>query len=307
MSLLVHRTSPLHSIQDNGRFGYQSVGATPAGPLDMMAFAWANHALKNPINTPVIELIRGGFVAEFKADTSFILTGAECHAKLDGQPCPGWMTQQACRGQQLYIATPQTGQITYLAVAGGFLVPQSFGSAATSTRDQMGGLHGHGLTLQAGDEIAYQTRPLVHGGVPRQFIPDYAVPLQLRLIPSYQHDEFGANAIAHFFSQLYRLSNNCSRMGYRLEGAPLPNIPPTHLSEPIALGAVQVPPDGLPIVLMRDRQSLGGYPKLGVVMREDLGALAQRRSGDMAVWIPISRAEAQKRLIAIQHFFGGVV
>lgn len=307
MSLLIQRTSPLHSIQDSGRFGYQSMGATPAGPLDVMAYSWANQVLSNPPGSPALELIRGGLVAEFTKATTFILTGAECHGELSGRACPAWITHQAQAGDQLYLFSPTHGQITYLSVAGGFQIKPCFGSVATSRRDQMGGFHGDASPLQTGDRLPYATAAPVIGGVSRRFIPEYTTPLQLRLITGYQFDTFDKAAQDHLVSQPFQLSKTCNRMGYRLEGPPLPMVPNAGLSEPIALGSVQVPPDGLPIILMRDRQSLGGYPKLGVVMREDLGALAQRSAGDPIAWTLISRDTAQQRLRQLHQFFGRIV
>lgn len=307
MSLRILHASPLHSLQDLGRFGGQSLGVTTAGPLDVQAFSWAQRILGNSPDEAALELIRGGFIAEFMAPVSFALTGAECAATLSGKPCPNWMTHHANRGDRLVLQSPRQGQITYLSVAGGWDVAPRFGSVATSRRDHLGGLHGEGSPLVAGDICVFRAPRQVSGGVPRRFIPNYQHPLTLRFMPGYQWDTFSPSAHTQLLTTTYQVGHEISRMGYRLQGTPLPEVPDAGLSEPIAFGSIQVPPDGQPIVLLRDRQSLGGYPKLGVVVREDIGALCQRRPGDPIVWELADRAEQTDRLVQHIDFFGAIV
>jgi biotin-dependent carboxylase-like uncharacterized protein len=307
LSLRIHHASPLHTLQDWGRFGYQSFGVTTAGPLDCLAFSWLQRLLGHPTQTAAIEIIRGGFVAEFTQAVSFALTGADCDADLAGRPCPNWVTQHAKPGEILRLNSPSHGQVTYLSIAGGFDVKSRFGSVATSRRDQLGGLDGNGLPLTAGDELPFLSPHQRLSGVPRRFIPNYQATLILRFMPCYQAEEFsqaGFNCLLH---HTYQVSHDISRMGYRLQGPPVPEVPPAGLSEPIAFGAIQIPPDGQPIVLLRDRQSLGGYPKIGIVMREDIGALCQRRPGDPVRWQTIDRQTCQERFLQLRGFFGVIV
>ena len=307
MSLRIHHASPMHTLQDWGRFGYQSLGVTTAGPLDLLAFCWLQHILGDPKQTAAIEIIRGGFVAEFTQAVSFALTGADCRADLAGRPCPNWITQNAKPGDLLRLNSPSHGQITYLSIAGGFDVKRRFGSVATSRRDQVGGLDGDGSPLKAGDELPFRNPHQHLGGVPRRFIPNYQETLTLRFMPCYQAEAFSQEGLHRLLHEAYQVSHDISRMGYRLQGPPLPDVPPAGLSEPIAFGSIQVPPDGQPIVLLRDRQSLGGYPKIGIVMREDIGALCQRRSGDPIRWQAIHRQICLDRFLQFRGYFGVIV
>lgn len=304
MSLRILKSSPLHTLQDFGRFGYQDLGVTACGPLDPHAYAWGQRTLGIDKNGNALELIRGGFVGEFTKHTEMILTGADCSPTLDDKPCPIWVSQSVKPGQVLKLDNPRNGQVCYLAVAGAFQVPQQYASVATGRRDRIGGLHGNGDSLRAGDEIIYVSRTQKSAYVPQRFIPDYTKPLCLRLLPGYQFEDFAQDAISILLREVFEVSSEISRMGYRLRGPALPDVPPAGLSEPIALGAVQVPPDGQPIVLNRDRQSLGGYPKLGVLCREDLGFLSQRKPGDRLCWQITTLEQAQEEFLASKRFFG---
>ena len=294
----------MHTLQDFGRFGYQDLGVTACGPLDPHAYAWGQKTLGIDKDGNALELIRGGFVGEFTKPTEIILTGADCGATLDDKPCPAWISQSVTPGQVLKLDNPRNGQVCYLAVAGAFQVSQQYASVATSRRDGIGGLHGNGEALRAGDELMYVGRSQKKAYVPPRFIPNYTEPLCLRLLPGYQFEDFAQDAISILLREAFEVSSEISRMGYRLRGPALPEVPPTGLSEPIALGAVQVPPDGQPIVLNRDRQSLGGYPKLGVLCREDLGLLSQRKPGDRVRWQITTLERAQEEFLVSKRFFG---
>lgn len=304
MSLLIHSSNPLHTLQDFGRFGYQDFGVTVCGPLDAHAYAWAQKALAINQNGNAVEIIRGGFVGEFTKPTEIIVTGADCGATLNDIPCSNWVSHSVKPGQILKLNNPRAGQVSYLAVAGGFCVTPQYGSVATSRRDALGGQAQNGKALCHGDELHFESRALQKSSIPQRYIPDYTQPLCLRLIPGYQFEAFDPQAIKVLQDEVFLVSPEISRMGYRLKGPELPNVPPAGLSEPIALGAVQVPPDGQPIILHRDRQSLGGYPKLGVVCRKDLCFLSQRRPGDKVSWCITTLEQARNEFLTLKNFFG---
>ena len=291
-------------MQDFGRFGYQDLGVTTCGPLDAHAYAWAQKALGTNNLGNALELIRGGFVGEFTKPTEMILTGADCEATLGTRPCPPWVSRPVKPGDVLRLGNPQNGQVCYLAVAGGFLVSPQYSSVATSRRDRIGGPHGDGSAVRPGDELIFQSTAQKKAYVPQRYIPDYSKPLGLRFVPGYQFEAFDPDAIKVLLGASYEVSTEISRMGYRLRGPALPNVPVAGLSEPIALGSVQVPPDGQPIILNRDRQSLGGYPKLGVVCRKDLAFLSQRKPGDKVSWRITTLERAQEEFLTSKQFFG---
>lgn len=284
--LRIERTSPLHSLQDYGRVGYSRFGLCQAGALDRFSMDWANRLLGNSAGQAVLELSGGGFVAVFSARQSFAVTGAYAPMTLNERSLLPWRSYTAEAGERLLIRGPSAGNHVYLSVAGGFVAPATLGSVATSLRDGLGGVHGDGRALMAGDVLVLAAQVVPDQAVPRSGLPNYRLPLSLRVHPSYQADEVDWSGV---LSAPYRVSKNTSRMGVRLAEGPVIRAPAMEFSEPIALGAVQVPPDGQPIVLMNDRQSLGGYPKIGCVWVDDLYQLAQRRPGD---WVSFVREPA---------------
>ncbi|MGB0957240.1 MAG: biotin-dependent carboxyltransferase family protein [Litorivicinus sp.] len=277
--LIVVRSSPLHSLQDHGRFGFARFGIAQAGAADRYSLAWANYLLGNASGTAAIELTGGGFEAEFSCHQSFALTGAFADVQLDGAALLPWRSYQARAGSRLRIGSPRSGNHIYLAVAGGFAIASTLGSVSCSRRDGLGGTDGDGRGLAAGELLPLTGAVSEAMAVPRSRIPDYRAPLELPLRLGYQAADFSPRDRARLLAEPYQLSAQFNRMGVRLRHGPALEPPGMEFSEPIALGAVQVPPDGQPIVLLNDRQTLGGYPKIGCVLEPALCALSQRRQG----------------------------
>tara|TARA_B110000503_G_scaffold70416_1_gene109565 strand:- start:2247 stop:4019 length:1773 start_codon:yes stop_codon:yes gene_type:complete len=273
--------SGVHSlIQDEGRFGNHHIGLTVGGPLDRHSFRWANKLCSNPINTPVIEVTIGGLVLESTVDTYFALTGALVDLSINKVPVDCWAVNRIKPGDRIELGYAKIGIRCYLAVTGGFDIETTFGSCSTVTRESVGGLAGDGSPLSNGDLIPCG-ETLLH---PPLFTPVQAQPqhlirapesTRLRMLLGYQQDCFTEQQKKQFFHGQYRISERNDRMGFRLLG---PEIKPSIggiLSEGICQGAIQVPPDGQPIILLNDRQTIGGYPKLGSVLSLDLDKLAQ--------------------------------
>ncbi|WP_413700642.1 biotin-dependent carboxyltransferase family protein [Psychromonas sp. KJ10-10] len=276
MTLQITQAGTLSLIQDLGRFGYQDVGVTSGGPMDKHAFYWANRLLDNPPNASQIEITMGPFRAVFEKSTTFSICGAEVAAKLNNQIISNWHSWVAKSGDILTLSYSKKGLRTYFAIAGGFDIPKTLGSTSTVVRDGFGGVTQQGEKLRDGDILTYQPNVIgYYRSVLKQFIPDYADTLQIGVLPTYQFDKFDKEAINTFFSQVYTVSPLIDRMGYRLNGATI-NFPQQHfISEGIVPGSIQIPANGQPIVLMRDRQTIGGYPKIGCVCNRDLNLLAQ--------------------------------
>lgn len=267
-------------IQDFGRFGLAHFGITQGGPVDDYAYSWANHLLGNTVNMPTLEITLGQ--AEFLIHSSceMAIAGGDLAARLDEQPLENWSTFKASKGQRLTFGLPKNGLRSYLAIKGGFIVPPQLGSAATVTRDQLGGL-ASGCPLSLGDVLKFA--PHVPRRRPVQmtfrYKPDYNLPIELRLIEGYQVGDFTRDAINGLYNLEFDVSQLINRMGYRLSGNKIAAPEKEYLSEGIALGSVQIPPSGEPIVLLNDRQTIGGYPKIGCVARIDLPRLAQAKPG----------------------------
>lgn len=273
-------------IQDFGRFGLAHFGIAQGGPVDDYAYSWANHLLGNSINMPTLEITLGQ--AEFLIHHSceLAIAGGDLNAKLDGVSVDNWSTFRALKGQTLTFALPRNGLRAYLAIKGGFNIPTQLGSASTVERDQLGGLT-HGTPLQSGDVLPFDQHAISSSSVQMTFRykPDYNLPLELRVIEGYQVNDFSRDAVNSLYTQQFEVSQLVNRMGYRLSGSKVNAPIKEYLSEGIALGSIQVTPSGEPIVLLNDRQTIGGYPKIGCVARIDLPRLAQAKPGQKVKFV----------------------
>ncbi|WP_236175617.1 5-oxoprolinase subunit C family protein [Pseudomonas pseudonitroreducens] len=303
MSLRVSACGPLCLLQDGGRQGWQRLGVSPGGPVDKQAAAWANRLLGNPCGSALLEIALGGLELEAQDDTWLALTGAELPATLDGEPRQGWSRFRVRAGQRLKLGFARAGQRAYLAVAGGFCAAPVLGSVATQTRERLGGLAGNGEPLAVGDVLACTAigEQLLRGAsVPWPYRPDYCEPPILRVLPG--PDVFSEEQRQVFFEQSWQVSPQSDRMGVRLRGEAL-SAPRRQWSLGIVEGAIQVPPNGQPIILLADRQSMGGYPLLGVLHPLDIGRLAQCPARSQVRFVPVSVEQAQADLRAFLRFF----
>tara|TARA_R110001583_G_scaffold125319_3_gene276885 strand:+ start:6863 stop:7786 length:924 start_codon:yes stop_codon:yes gene_type:complete len=280
MSLMIEKSGALSLLQDLGRFGFQNIGVTPGGAMDNHAFNWANKLLNNPQGSAQIEITVGGFKARFNDATSFSICGAEAPISLNGKIITTWSSHHAQSGDLLEIGYATKGLRIYLSVAGGFRVTKTLNSCSTVMRDKLGGLNQEGQKLQDGDCIPYLGNLVPFSRkVPDCFIVDYRKTIEIGVLPTYQFNDFSLVAKNIFFSSEYTITPFSNRMGYRLNGPSIPSNYSDFISEGIALGAIQVPKNGQPIILMNDRQTIGGYPKMGCVCNKDLSLLAQSPPG----------------------------
>ena len=265
-------------IQDAGRFGHHRIGLTTGGPLDALAFRWANRLVDNPTNTTALEVSIGGLVLEAETDAQIVLTGADMPLKINGVEQDRWHAHQVKAGDKIEVGFSTQGARAYLAVSGGFEVEHSFSSSATVTREGIGGFTGE--KLQQSDFLKCKP-PVEHRAfrLPEEHRPDYVDDITLRVITGYQQHAFSDYQKRLFFSSEYTVTDRADRMGYRLEG---PEVKPAFdgiLSEGICHGAIQIPADGQPIVLLNDRQTIGGYPKIGSMIAMDTARMAQLLPG----------------------------
>lgn len=304
----VLQPGPLSLLQDGGRHAVQHLGVSPSGPLDLQAAAWANRLLGNRWGSALLEVALGGLSLRCLGDTWVALCGADVPVSLDGMPRLNWSCFAVRTGQQLQLGQARSGQRAYLAVPGGFRVTAQLGSVATQQREGLGGLRGDGSPLRAGDRLSCSGRQRVRGqSVPAQFQPDYRQQPTLRLIVGGDAMNFAEHELNGFFAHRWRVSPHSDRMGCRLYGAPLvlPALPAAReWSQGVSTGAMQIPPDGQPIVLLADRQSMGGYPLIGWVHPLDLGLLAQCPAHHGVQFTPLSLAAAQAELQGFYRFFG---
>lgn len=288
---VVKQPGLLSLLHDRGRFGAHDLGLTTGGPLDRQAFDWANRLLGNDANASCIEISFGGLVVEAGVATGFAITGASAPCQRNGETIEQWRTHDIEPGDTIEVGFTTAGTRCYLAVAGGFEIAPSFGSTSTVVREKIGGLRGD--KLHAHDELPCAARKIDrHLRLADADRPEYGDGAELRVVLGYQQAAFDALHQWRFFSSEYRLTERCDRMGFRLEGEVIHSGIVGMLSEGICHGAIQIPADGQPIVLMNDRQTIGGYPKIGAVIPQDTARLAQLFPGASVRFRQISIEQA---------------
>ncbi|MFI5230357.1 MAG: biotin-dependent carboxyltransferase family protein [Gemmatimonadales bacterium] len=301
------------TVQDLGRPTHQREGVPAGGAMDRLALRVANLLVGNDDSLAALETTLIGPTLVFEQAALIALAGADLDASIDDEPVPPWKPAAVAAGATLRFGKPKTGCRAYLAIAGGIDVPTVFGSRGTYTRAAFGGLDGR--ALRAGDRLALSAPSALSARIARSLHadgdrhparvarwsagidlrPPYASDVAVRVIAGAHTDALSAESRAKFHSTTFRVSSSSDRMGYRLEGHTLALRQRIELlSEGVAFGTVQLPPDGAPIVLMADRQTTGGYPRIGEVASVDLPLVAQLKPGDGLRFRPIDIEEAQR-------------
>lgn len=296
VTIEVQSPGMLTTVQDLGRPGWQTMGVTPGGAVDRQALRVGNLLLANAPEAAALECTLVGPRLRFSAATYVCLAGAEA------EKLPMWRPFRVEAGDELEIGPLRLGARLMVCVAGGIDVPAVLGSRSTHLQAGFGGVEGR--ALRRGDVLPVgpsQLQPLGSGGwtVSRELVPVYETNPRVRVLPGPQWRAFTAAARDRFFATEFAVSPQSDRMGLRLEGAPILRQENEELvSEPVTTGTVQVPPDGSPIVLLADRQTLGGYPKLATVIAVDLPLVAQLRPGDHLRFVRVGRRDAERLFAA---------
>lgn len=280
-ALTVKSSTPLCLLQDFGRFGVRHLGVTQGGALDWVSMSWANKLLNNALNAAVIEVTLGGLTLLAESDCCLALAGADLGAVLDDRPIAPWRSFFVRKGQQLRFTRPITGARAYLAAPGGFAAVDVLGSCATVAREGLGGLEGSGKALAEGDQLTYSGASFELHALPDHLIPDFSDQRPLDVVLGAQIGQFSGLSLFDAFNSDWTLDSRADRMGMRLLGPELVYQGKPMISEGIPLGAIQVPPDGQPIILLNDRQTIGGYPRLGALTPMSLARLAQKLPGSV--------------------------
>ena len=307
----------LTTIQDAGRWGHQAYGLPVSGAMDWFALRAANRLVGNPPDEAALE-IHSPIVLQPDAPHLLVLTGADARFEINGRALPMWMSIFAHAGATIEIAPKRAGEWIYLSVHGGIDVPRVLGSKSTFLRGKFGGLEGR--PLAAGDQIrigAQTISDLVVAAGRGASEPALAFARrapEVRVVLGPHNDLFAPEALATLTQAEYVVTENADRMGYRLRGIPL--LRPAHtkrrgetelVSCGVPLGAIQVLPDGQPIVLMVDRQPTGGYPVVATAITSDIPLIAQRVAGNClrfkvvsvdearCAWVEACRLFAEKR------------
>lgn len=313
MSVRVVRAGLLTTVQDLGRYGRQHLGIVPCGAMDQVAHRVANALVGNPGTAPTLECTVLGPELLFARDSLVAMYGAAFEAKIAGEPFPASRPILVSAGSTLSTGAAGRGARAYLAIAGGFCVPEVLGSFSTYVPAGFGGFAGR--ALKPGDVLAVAghgqgspedrfRRASRKGSVPmsrmrtvRWAAPELTVPFgdafAVRALEGRHFGHFDAESREAFFGETWRVAPDSNRMGYRLAGPRLTRTKSVEiLSEPTCLGTVQVPNDGTPIALMADHQTTGGYPKIAEIAGVDIPGLAQLAPGGRVRFIKCTLEEA---------------
>jgi len=281
------------TVQDLGRPGHRAAGVPLSGAMDAFALRVANLLVGNPENTAALEFALVGPEVEFSADAVIAVSGAEWEG------VPAWKPLRVRAGERVRLNACRRGCRGYLAVAGGIDVEPVLGSRSTYLR---AGFGGHlGRALLDGDVLVVPTvtrQVAEHWRIDERILPRYSASPTVRVVRGAQAEEFGAT----LFESEFKVSGQSDRMGLRLTGPKLVQTNTEDLiSSAVAPGTVQVPPDGQPIVLMADAQTIGGYPQVAHVISADLPLMAQLRPGDTVKFSEVPLAEAQQLALAAER------
>jgi 5-oxoprolinase (ATP-hydrolysing) subunit C len=294
--LIIETCGPGTSIQDFGRFGWQRYGVGPAGAMDRLSLAMANVLVGNGPGAGGIEFtLAGGRFRVSEGPVRVAAIGADL--KIDGVAVPALSSVTVEPERVIEVLSARVGLYSYLAIAGGLQLTPELGSLSLHVRAGIGGIGGR--ALMTGDHLTLNAASV--GGddlAAAQGIARDEGPIRVLLGP--QDDYFSAAGIATLLSSAYLITPQADRMGLRLSGPVIAHGPKGYniVSDGIVTGSIQVPGAGTPIVLLADRQTTGGYPKIATVISADLGRLAQMRPGHTLRFDAVTRAAAVAALRA---------
>lgn len=314
MTLRILGAGLLTTVQDSGRSTHQRQAIPVGGAMDAVALRVGNALVGNHDGAAALEATLIGPTIAFDAPTLIALTGADLEALVDGVPVPTWRPLCVPGGATLRFGKPRIGCRAYVIVAGGIDVPPVFGSRSTYLRAAFGGYLGRALRADdvvptgessplgraiaaslRGDGARAESVAIARWSAGFTLRPRYSSEPTIRLIAGAHTDALSRASHAALVSTSFRVSASSDRMGYRLEGQRLELREPLELlSEAVAFGTVQLPPGGGPIVLMADRQTTGGYPRVGEVASVDLPLVAQLKPGDKLRFQIVSLDDAQR-------------
>lgn len=282
MSILIRKAGILTTFQDAGRFGYRELGVNPSGPMDTVAARIANILVGNDEIDAVIETHFPAVEIEFQRNTRFSICGAEFCATLDGKPLMNWSSHMARAGQKLSFQRPALGSRAYIAAAGGIKAKPWLGSCSS-------------VHISANDEFSTlesKVEPRICTVSP-WMLPRYGRFPTVRIIRGPEFDLLDDTAVNHLLSENYTISKGSNRMGARLNGSPIACDGIGEMtSSAVTFGTIQLLPNGLPVILMADHQTTGGYPRIGTVIAVDLPLVGQLSAGDGVSFKLIEMAEA---------------
>ncbi|MVW72327.1 biotin-dependent carboxyltransferase family protein [Bordetella sp. 15P40C-2] len=292
----IHVIKPgMHSLfQDLGRSGYQRYGVPVNGAMDERAHRTANLLVGNAPHMATLEITLMGPTLRFDVSTTIAISGADLSPMVDGAPISMDRAVDLPAGATLSFGPRRSGVRAYLAVHGGYDIPLVMGSSSTNIRAGLGGFDGK--PLRKNDCVALKAPgKAARAGIAPVFSNALIArdDAPIRVIPGREWSQFTEASRQSLLEGEYVITPQSDRMGYRLSGPPLNlSTPKEMLSETVTFGTIQVPTDGMPIILMADRGTSGGYPRIANVIAVDLPRLAQRMPGEAICFDCVTLAQA---------------
>lgn len=300
--IMVVKPGWLTTVQDLGRYGYQQHGVPVSGAMDRRSYTIANRLVGNRDHDAALEITLKGPKLLFEKESVISVTGADLTPAVNGTVIPLWTSLFVKAGSTLSFGPRWAAARCYLAIAGGIDVPLVLGSRSTHTASQTGGVNGRALAqgdVFAGGVPSSDTEATIGRSLLERLRPLYSNAPTLRILPGPQQASFSKQTFNVLTASPYQLSSQSDRMGYRLVGPKLARAGAGHhISDGTTMGALQVPQDAQPILLMADRQTTGGYPKIAVVISADLHRAGQLLPGDTVTFSMTTLSEAQAVLKA---------
>ncbi|NQW19030.1 MAG: biotin-dependent carboxyltransferase family protein [Chloroflexi bacterium] len=285
----------MSTIQDLGRFGYQRYGISTSGAGDRDSLRLGNLLLGNEFGDAAVEITFGGFAAGFTATTAFVISGADLNPTLNGTPVALNTIYLAAKDDHIAMSAPNTGFRSYMHLPGGVDCDEVLGSYSTYRPARIGGIDGR--ALRVGDELsALEPGRDVPSGVTLNFPASESIqsPQSVRVVMGPQDDHFTAAGVQTLLGEVFTVTDRSSRQGVRLDGPDIEAVNDSYdiVSDAVVTGSIQIPGDRKPIILMSDRQTTGGYPKIAVIATVDLPLIAQSAPGAQIQFTAIDREEA---------------
>ena len=283
------------TVQDLGRNGFGPIGVSASGAADQIALRLGNLLVGNPEGAAALEFTLLGGTFRFPDGAVLALTGSDFGATIEGQPIEPWMVAEAAAGATLRLGHTRSGARCYLCVRGGIAVSLFLGSASTHVLSGLGGFAGR--PLRRGDVLPVGPQPFTR---PKQrLLPDALSRLAprkaLRVTEGPQYNWFPESCRRQFFGSVYRVGEESNRVGLRLQGTPLDaSTSGRMITEGVALGSIQIPQGGQPVILFVEQQTTGGYPKIANVISADLASIGQLRPGDDIRFERVGMREARE-------------
>lgn len=311
MTIEIKHPGLLTTIQDIGRFGYQKYGVIVSGAMDSLSLRIANLLVGNDEHEATLEITLYGTTIKFNQDHLIAITGGNLQPTVDNEPVFMWRPTLVKKGSILKFNGAKAGCRAYVSIAGGFLIPKQLGSKSTYLKANLGGFKGRALqkgdTIKCGNKSDIALALIEQMPETKHYFPwsviyhawfSFQKTETIRILKGSEYERFDKASKQRLVKTSYTISPQADRMGYQLKGEKLSLTEPFELlSEAVTYGTVQVPSDGMPIILMADRQTTGGYPKIAQVISADLPKLAQMQPHQKIIFKIVSQEKAERELL----------